>query len=139
MACRDLDALDFARLKYEHIRRMQGEDPIADRMIERVDALKAVAEDARKTGVVSTPSAVAIGGAGTGSGSAAEIGGALGAFFEFVKRWRTPLFFTPLGISMVLIVWGMSHASARNMIGTGIAISLLFYGVAMGFRRSSLR
>lgn len=121
MACRDQGALDFARLKYEHIRRMQGQDPVADRMIERIDALTAVAEIARKD--ANAPAAPE----GTRDGT--------GVLARTLKRWRMFAFFTPLTISLLMILWGMSHPSARNMIGAGIAVSLLSYGAIAGMRR----
>lgn len=44
MACRALEALPFAKYKYEEILRAQGQDPVSERMLEQIAAMTKVAE-----------------------------------------------------------------------------------------------
>lgn len=108
MACRDHDALEFARSKYEHIRRMQGTDEIADSMLARIGALRTVAEETKPAP------------AETKDGRFA--------------RWKTAALLSPFAISGLLILWGFTHVAQRNMVGAGIAAGLLSYGIFAGMK-----
>lgn len=109
MACRDLDALDFARAKYEHIRRVQGQDDVADQMLLRITAMKDMASPAKVSSPEPEPTPLKI-----------------------PPRWLRAILWAPFVISFFLILWGFSHSGQRNMVGAGIAVALLSYGIITG-------
>lgn len=127
MACRDLDALDFAESKYEHIRRMQGTDEIADQMLERLSALKAMVPPPVSAAAKADADAVGFE-AVPGADERARL------FFFTSAQWRQIAFFSPFALSAILILWGFTHAGQRNTVGTGIAIAVLSYGLMYGIR-----
>lgn len=109
MACRDLDALDFARAKYEHIRQIQGQDDVADQMLLRITALKEVATVAKMSSPQKSENVEKI-----------------------QPRWQRAAMAVPFVVAFLLILWGFTHAGQRNMVGAGIAVGLLSYGVITG-------
>jgi hypothetical protein len=133
MACHDLDALNFARHKYEQIRQMQGQDEIADRMIARVDALQRIEEP---TGSVSQPKA-------TESKYEPRVRTKPSVDILSLQKnepkaeppkWMRFVLMAPFAISFLLILLGVVLSGQRNMIGTGIAVALLSYGLITGLR-----
>lgn len=110
MACKESEALEFAQMKYKEIRTAQGQDEIAQQMLARIEALRTV---------MTIPSAS---GADNRAGPTANR-----------PKWLRIAIVAPFAISFVLICWGLMHAGPRNMVGAGIAISLLSYGLITGF------
>lgn len=104
----EMDALEFAKQKYEQIRRLQGSDEVADRMLARIEALRAVRMEQKLK--------------------------AKDEKEEDLALWLKIVLALPFFASLVLIVLGLSHAPWRNMIGTGIAIGLLSYGIIVAIR-----
>lgn len=137
-ACREQDALAFARMKYEEIGRLQGKDPVAENMIGRIDALETVDRTERAVAAEETPATVAREAlaATVGPEFASLLTGASSkhavpepGWFFWVRVGIT----VPFAVAFMLVVWGFSQGGHRNMVGAGIAIALLSYGVVNGF------
>lgn len=114
MACREMQALDFARSKYEEMRRLQGSDDIADRFLARITGLETVEVPASRGPTVRRRRE------------------------SFLVRWKPFLILAPFMFSAILIAWGIGHPAQRNMVGAGIAVALLSFGLLFGWRDRSL-
>lgn len=114
-ACREQDALAYARVQYKDLKRLQGQDEIADRMLKQIDAISEVAR-----AVASEPLAAP----------------------KALSRWemlRRILLFVPYVVGFALVLWGASRMGQRNMIGAGIAVLLLSYGLLPEARQLALQ
>lgn len=136
-ACREQEALAFARMKYEEIGRLQGKDPVAENMIGRIDALESVARSERSVAAEEAPATAAREAltATVGSEFASLLTGGAPAnappepgWFFWVRVGMT----VPFAVAFMLVVWGFSQGGNRNMVGAGIAVGLLSYGVLNG-------
>ncbi|MBX3041983.1 MAG: hypothetical protein KF789_14850 [Bdellovibrionaceae bacterium] len=113
-ACREQDALEYARVQYKDLKRLQGHDEIADRMLHRISAISEVAQT-----TVLAQSAP-----------------------EPLSRWelsRRVLIFLPYLVGIGLVIWGASRMGQRNMIGAGIAVLLLSYGLLPEARQLTIQ
>ncbi|MBX3035206.1 MAG: hypothetical protein KF865_14905 [Bdellovibrionaceae bacterium] len=127
MACQQLDALEYARHQYENIRQIQGQDEIATRQLSRLEAMKSVAPPPPVRMPVRKPGDVL-----AKKEPAPE--------HVPLPQWRKALLAAPFVVSLAMILWGMMHTNHRNMVGSGIAIALLSYGLIVSLRgRLTLR
>lgn len=113
-ACREQDALAYARVQYKDLKRLQGRDEIADRMLRQISAIAEVTQSAP----LAAPSPTTL------------------------SRWeiaRRILIFLPYMVGIGLVLWGVSRMGQRNMIGAGIAILLLSYGLLPEARQLAFR
>lgn len=119
--CQKENQLEFAFKKYNDLKLAQGEDSRCQEMIDRIDALRfkpfhvqpltnKVSRDIREGGAVWTQ-----------------------AISWLKEHWRQVLFWTPASLSVILVILGLSNMAFRNMVGIGIAISILSYGVLVHF------
>lgn len=106
--CHSLNSLPFARKKYVEMKALLGQDSDCDRYIKRVDGV------ARH---LSAKSEFVLG-AKESQQKPAEM-----------SKLRKTLFSIPFAISLILIVVGMAGAHQRNLIGLGISLAVLSYGL----------
>lgn len=107
--CDQMEALEFARQKYDQIRRLQGGDVTADQMIARIEALRMVKAEQKAQNDKPKPE-------------------------KPLALWAKILLALPFFASFLLIMLGFSHSMWRNMIGTGFAVGLLSYGLIVFVR-----
>lgn len=110
MACRELDALRFALLKYEELNAAQGGDPQCVQMIAKINSLMQVGLSQHKP-------------------SRAKNQPALNR-----PRWIKYLFWTPFGLSGFLILMGMINLAHRNLVGVGVALAIMSAGLIVMIR-----
>lgn len=113
-ACREQDALEYARVQYKDLKRLQGRDEIAEKMLTRIIAISEVVQGAAPAAPAPVP----------------------------LSRWemaRRILIFLPYLIGLALVLWGGSRIGQKNMIGAGIAILLLSYGLLPEARQLALQ
>lgn len=108
-ACLTAEALEFARLKYREIQRLQGRDETCERFLRRIESL--TSEKAR---VAETPPAP--------------------AWPKWLKRWETWIWAVPVTLSVTMILWGFTHPDQKNAVGVGLALSFLSVGLLRTFR-----
>lgn len=138
-ACREQEALPFARMKYEEIGRLQGKDAVAEGMLARIVALEIVGKPEGPSAEPKTSPAVAA----VKEVLSATVGPDVTAALTKVKSpapgepswlpWVRLAVMLPFLISLALVIWGFSQGGNRNMVGAGIAIGVLSYGVVTGF------
>lgn len=119
--CRELEALSFAKLKYENLQTAMGTDPVCEKYLRQIEALLNVKAEIS----VSKPLEV-------------------DHFWMWLKSslWmvlkkvtiKKAVYWAPLMICLPMIVIGFSNLAMRNMIGTGIMIGFLSYGLITFFR-----
>lgn len=117
MACQSREALSYARHQYREIKTLQGEDEIADRMLAQVEALGSVKrslKDMRKT----------------------EAAAPVATTWMRLKAF---LIFVPYVVGFLLVLFGLSPMGPRNMIGVGMAVLLLSYGLLPEARQIFVR
>lgn len=107
LACRELDALRFASLKYEELKAAQGGDPQCDQMIARINSLMMV-------GLSQKP--------------------VVRAEASARPKWQKYLYWGPFGLSALLILLGMVNLGHRNLIGVGVALSFMAAGLIVMIR-----
>lgn len=105
--CRELEGLPFARMKYQDLTTALGSDPLSEKYLKQVDGMMLVKVQ------MDQPSSQS------------------GLSFSFLARihWRRLLYWTPLVMSLGLIVLGFSSLALRNLIGFGVAVGFLSYGL----------
>lgn len=112
MACRELDALRFASMKYEELKSAQGGDPQCDQMLARINSLMMV-------GLSQKPLPA--------SASAKKETPAR-------PKWQKYLYWGPFGISALLILLGIVNLGHRNLIGAGVALGFMTAGLIVMIR-----
>ena len=109
-SCHELDALRFAILKYEELKNAQGgSDEVCEKMIFKAHGLLQVTLPGKKNGDLS--------------------------FFKNTKqarhKWHKYILWTPLCISLLMIVVGFFSLALRNLVGAGVAVMLLTFGLIL--------
>ena len=102
LSCQQLEALPFAMSKYEEIRKAQGGDAFCDQIIAKIHSMLLA-------GLQQSPPPT--------------------TDIKVRPRWQKYIFWAPYVISLVLIVFGMTHLSHRNMIGLGVALTCMATGL----------
>lgn len=115
--CHSLNSLPFARKKYVEMKALLGQDNDCDRYIKRVDGV------ARH---LSTKSEFVLGAKESQQKPAT------------ISNLRKTLISIPFVISFILIVIGTAGAHQRNLIGLGISLAVLTYGVMQVTRKNHL-
>jgi ribosomal protein L40E len=111
-SCHQVEALRFAILKYEELRRAQGgADDVCTTMIARAQSLLHVPAAAASA----TP---------TGAGA---VNGVIKS--EAPQAWEKWCLWVPVGLSLVMILVGFLNLSLRNLVGAGVAVLLLTLGL----------
>jgi hypothetical protein len=109
-SCHQLDALRFAILKYEELKSAQGgSDEICERMIFKAHGLLQVTLSGKSEGdlrFVKKPTATH-------------------------QKWHKYVLFGPLSLSVLMIVIGYFSLSLRNLVGAGVAVMLLTFGLIL--------
>ncbi|MBC7370934.1 MAG: hypothetical protein H7326_05175 [Bdellovibrionaceae bacterium] len=109
-SCHELDALRFAILKYEELQKAQGgKDYVCESMIYKAHGLLQVTLYSKRTG---------------------------DPFYKKdppknVVAWHKYVFFTPLIISILMMLSGFTSLSQRNLVGAGVAVMLLTFGLTL--------
>lgn len=114
--CHALNSLPFARKKYVEMKALLGQDGDCDRYIKRVDGV------ARN---FSMKNEFVLGAKEAQKAPQAP---------KDLKRVFVSI---PFAISFILIVIGMAGAHQRNLIGMGISLAVLSYGVIQFTRRNN--
>jgi hypothetical protein len=117
--CSESDALAFAKMKYEDLRAATGDDPVCEKFLKQIDALMSVkAEMSVQAQKAAEPQ-------------------------EFLKwlqqqgknfNWLRVLYWTPLAITLFMVILGFSNKGMRNMIGVGVFFAFISYGLITLFR-----
>lgn len=110
-ACREQMAMEYARIQYREIQRLQGRDDIAARMLAQVDAIASVV-DSQKNEKVPRPQVV----------------------MDLPKKaedpwasWKKVGLFVPYILGLILVLWGLSRIGHRHLTGLGMAILVLSF------------
>lgn len=133
-SCCEQEAIEFARMKYEEIGRLQGGDATSKAMLARLEAVETVAPKVGPKAEVSKSVERRLSGAGS-----VRRGVMVPHVAPKAKEeprwfpWVRMLIFSPFLVSVTLVLWGFQQDGNRNMVGTGIAIGLLTYGLIAGF------
>jgi len=110
-SCHQLDALRFAILKYEELKKAQGgKDEMCESMIFKAHGLLQI-------------------------GWSSKTNGDLRFKKEEPKAhqpaWHKYVLLTPLTISVLMIAIGFLSINLRNMVGAGVAVGVLTFGLAL--------
>lgn len=109
-SCHQLDALRFAMMKYEELKKAQGgSDEVCEKMIFKAQGLLQVTLSGKTEGVV---------------------------FFEEKAptprpRWHKYILWVPLSIGLLMMVIGFFNLGMRNLVGAGVAVILLTIGLVL--------
>ncbi|HEY8271282.1 MAG TPA: hypothetical protein VIG33_10375 [Pseudobdellovibrionaceae bacterium] len=109
-SCYQLDALRFAILKYEELKSAQGgADEISERMIFKAHGLLKVTLSSKTEGE---------------------------PHFQKEARsarqtWHKYVLWVPLGVSILMILIGFFSLSLRNLVGAGVSVMLLTFGLIL--------
>jgi len=107
-SCHQLDALRFAILKYEELKSAQGgSDEVCERMIFKAHGLLQVTLSGKAAGDLNfkpTPAATR-------------------------HKWHRYILWGPLAVSILMMVIGYFSLSLRNLVGAGVAVMLLTFGL----------
>lgn len=110
--CEDLQALPFALKKYQALKEAQPHDPVAQRMVVAVTmktkGLQRIHAKLMKTGIIS-----------------------VGAAWATHIPWTRVKKLAPLVVAGGFMLYGMSNAGARNLIGIGVAVIFLTVGLTI--------
>lgn len=109
-SCHQLDALRFAILKYEELKSAQGgSDELCEKMIFKAHGLLQVTLTSKKDGDLS--------------------------FSKKPKqarhKWHKYVLWAPLCISVLMIMVGFFSLALRNLVGAGVAVMLLTFGLIL--------
>lgn len=107
--CHELDALRFAMLKYEELKKAQGGDSKCDEMIARINSLMVVGLTQRQPLVKKAET-------------------------EARPKWQKYVYWGPFGLSALLILMGMVNLGHRNLIGAGVALAFMATGLIVMIR-----
>ncbi|WP_413288255.1 hypothetical protein [Bdellovibrio sp. HCB337] len=109
-SCHQLDALRFAILKYEELKSAQGgSDELCERMIFKAHGLLQFTLASKTEGDLrfqKTPSASR-------------------------QSWHKYVLWAPLGVAILMMVIGFFSLSLRNLVGAGVAVMLLTFGLIL--------
>lgn len=107
-SCHQLDALRFAILKYEELKSAQGgSDEACERMIFKAHGLLQVTLSSKTEGdlrFTQKPAAPR-------------------------QKWHKYVLWGPLTVSVLMILIGFFSLSLRNLVGSGVAVMLLTFGL----------
>ena len=109
-SCHQLDALRFAILKYEELKSAQGgSDEVCERMIFKAHGLLQVTLSSKSDGDLrftqkSTPPR---------------------------HKWHKYVLWGPLSVSILMMTIGYFSLSLRNLVGAGVAVMLLTFGLIL--------
>lgn len=110
--CEDLQALPFALKKYQTLKDAQPHDVVAQRMLQSVmlktKGIQRVHAKLMKTGLIS-----------------------LGTAWAARVPWQRVRKVAPLMIAAGFMLYGLTHAGARNLIGIGVAVAFLTVGLTI--------
>lgn len=102
-ACQNAQAIEYARLKYQEILKLQGRDELTETMLARLTTAAGVHLETQEA----TPP----------------------AWPAWVKRWETWAWTVPMIVAFSMVAWGFTHAGQRNTVGAGIAVAVLAIGI----------
>jgi uncharacterized C2H2 Zn-finger protein len=109
-SCHQLDALRFAILKYEELKSAQGgTDELCERMIFKAHGLLQVTLSGKSEGDLrfqKTPEAPR-------------------------QKWHKYVLWVPLSIGIVMMTMGFFSLGMRNLVGAGVAVILLTFGLIL--------
>lgn len=109
-SCHQLDALRFAILKYEELKSAQGgSDELCERMIFKAHGLLQVTLSSKTEGDLrfqKTPAAAR-------------------------QAWHKYVLWAPLSVAILMMVIGFFSLSLRNLVGAGVAVMLLTFGLIL--------
>jgi hypothetical protein len=109
-SCHELEALRFAILKYEELQSAQGgKDEVCESMIYKAHGLLQVTLYGKRTGDLRFKKDQP----------------------KPVVPWHKYVFFTPLMISFLVMMTGFFSVSQRNLVGAGVAMMLLTFGLTL--------
>lgn len=108
--CREIEALPFAILKYEELRKAQGgSDDVCASMIARIHGMLSVTLSSKPKPELR----------------------ARGGMASPVVSWHKYVFLIPISISILMILMGFLSLSLRNLVGAGVAMMLLTFGLIL--------
>jgi len=108
--CHQLDALRFAILKYEELKSAQGgSDELCERMIFKAHGMLSVTLSGKTEGDLrfATKSAAPR------------------------QKWYKYILWGPISLSILMMVIGFFSLSLRNLVGAGVAVMLLTFGLIL--------
>ena len=109
-SCHELDALRFAILKYEDLQKAQGgKDDVCESMIYKAHGLLQVTLYSRKSGDPFHKKESS----------------------KTIVSWHKYVFFTPLIVSALMMLSGFTSLAQRNLVGAGVAVMLLTFGLTL--------
>ncbi len=112
--CIVLEALPYAQAKYHELKAALGSDDLCDKYLEQVETRLLVKSTSHVQSRENKNKAV--------------------DFQEFVvwlkaRPWRKILYWAPLVSGLMMVMAGFSNLGLRNMIGLGVAVAFLGYGL----------
>lgn len=110
-SCHQLEALRFAILKYEELKRAQGgSDEVCEQMIAKAQALLHVTLSGKSESapLVSKPQNAAS-----------------------RQSWQKYVLWAPLSVGILMITMGFFSLGLRNLVGAGVAVILLTFGLIL--------
>lgn len=109
-SCHQLDALRFAILKYEELKSAQGgSDDVCERMIFKAHGLLQVTLSGKSEGDLRFAQKPTVP----------------------RKKWHKYVLWGPLSLSLLMILTGYFSLSLRNLVGAGVAVALLTFGLIL--------
>jgi hypothetical protein len=109
-SCHQLEALRFAILKYEDLKKAQGGgDELCKAMIAKAQGLLYVTLSSKSSPLVTPPQKPK----------------------NLPKPWEKWVLWVPIFISVSMMVVGFSSLSQRNLVGAGVAVLLLTLGLVL--------
>lgn len=111
-SCHELEALPFAKSKYEDMRSALGGDSLCEEMIAEISELEKISH---KELVRKEQEAAAV--------------------FNWKRDWLRYAIYTPFVLSAILVLWGSTSLGHRNLIGIGVAMACLATGIRLSVRK----
>jgi transposase-like protein len=109
-SCHQLDALRFAILKYEELKSAQGgRDEVSEQMIFKAHGLLQVTLSGKAEGDLRFQKESAVP----------------------RQSWYKYILWAPLGVSILMILTGFFSLSLRNLVGAGVSVMLLTFGLIL--------
>jgi hypothetical protein len=116
--CVELEALPFAKTKYQDLKGALGSDSVCEKYLGQVDALLSLKTDQKVQAEKSKNESVDL----------KKFGVWLRA-----RTFKKVLYWVPLIASLILIAMGFSSGTSRNLIGVGFMVGFFGYGLIVFF------
>ena len=112
--CIELEALSYAQTKYQELKAALGSDELCDRYLLQIEARMLVKSDLKTRAANAQSQALDL---------------KLFAVWLQARNWKKVIYWAPVVLGTLMVLIGFSNLNLRNMIGVGVAVTFLGYGL----------